>query len=95
MAKNDKLSPLLIEGWYRAEMRLELMMRIKGECMENRYMSVRRMAEYLDVSESAIRKWIRCGRIPFVKINGSIRFDSQIIDRWLLNKTRRMDVVRD
>ena len=54
--------------------------------MEKRFLNVKEISEYLGFSDSAIRKWIRTGRIPFQKINGGIRFDIHAVDKWLTNK---------
>ncbi|MCP4651223.1 MAG: helix-turn-helix domain-containing protein [PVC group bacterium] len=51
--------------------------------MEKRYYNTKEISKYLGVSESAIRKWIRHGKIHVCKINGVIRFDIVIIDKWL------------
>jgi excisionase family DNA binding protein len=50
--------------------------------MERRFLSVGEVAEYLGLSQSAIRKWIRTGQIPFLRFNGVIRFDVEKIDEW-------------
>ncbi len=51
--------------------------------IEKKYLKVAEVAEYLGLTESGIRKWIRLGIIPFRKINGAIRFDIEIIDHWI------------
>lgn len=51
--------------------------------MQKRFYSIKEIAEYLAVSKSGIRKWVRTGQIPFLKINGCIRFDIEAIDKWL------------
>ena len=61
--------------------------RIFDNCIseEKRYLSVKSLARYLDVSEYTIRKWIDHRKIPFVRINASntIRFDLYEIVRWV------------
>ncbi len=56
--------------------------------MEKRFMSVVEVAEYLGFSQSAIRKWIRKGQIPFSRINGAIRFDIEKIEEWAVADAR-------
>jgi len=51
--------------------------------MEKRVFNVPEIANYLSFTESAIRKWVRTGMIPFKKINGGIRFDVEQINKWL------------
>ncbi len=50
--------------------------------MEKRFLTVEEVAQYLGFSQSAIRKWIRSGLIPFHRLNGGIRFDIKTIDSW-------------
>lgn len=50
--------------------------------IEKRFLNVPEVAVYLGFSTSAIRKWVRCGMIPFNKVNGGIRFDIEQINQW-------------
>ena len=50
--------------------------------MEKRFLNVSEVAEYLGFRPSAIRKWIRFGKIPFNRFNGNIRFDKILINQW-------------
>jgi len=50
--------------------------------IEKRFLDVPEVATYLGFSNSAIRKWIRRGTIPFSKLNGGIRFDIERINQW-------------
>jgi excisionase family DNA binding protein len=43
--------------------------------LSRRYFKTKDIAQYLGMTESAIRKWIRTGQIPFCRINGGIRFE--------------------
>ena len=54
--------------------------------MVKRFLNVNEIAEYLTLSRSAIRKWIRTGQIPVVRLNGAIRFDIDEINRWVSRK---------
>ena len=51
--------------------------------MDQRYFTVKEVAKYLRVGEGTIRSWMRFNKIPFSKVNGSIRFDKEIIDEWM------------
>lgn len=55
--------------------------------MVKRFLNVKQVAEYLGVSLSAIRKWIRESRIPFCRFNGAIRFDKERIDQWVIENS--------
>ncbi|MBI3601521.1 MAG: helix-turn-helix domain-containing protein [Candidatus Omnitrophica bacterium] len=50
--------------------------------MEKRYLTVVEISQYLGFKPSAIRKWIRQGRIPFNRFQRNIRFDLKLIDQW-------------
>ncbi len=48
-----------------------------------RYLDVKEASEYLNVKPSTLYAWVGQGRIPFIKMNGLIRFDHAEIDRWV------------
>jgi excisionase family DNA binding protein len=50
----------------------------------NEVMSIKQLASYLGISESTIRKLIKCGEIPFVKIKRRYLFYKPIIEKWLV-----------
>jgi excisionase family DNA binding protein len=46
-------------------------------------MSISQAAEYLGQSEHTLREWIRLRKIPFCKINGTIKLRKSRLDRWI------------
>ena len=54
--------------------------------MERRFYNAKEISVYLGVSEDAVRKWAIRGRMPFVKIGRSLRFDKTKIDSWIKTK---------
>jgi predicted DNA-binding transcriptional regulator AlpA len=48
-----------------------------------RYVGVPIIAGYLGTSPAVIYKWVSQNRIPYKKINGSLRFDILEIERWI------------
>ncbi len=50
--------------------------------MDNKFVKIQAIATYLGFSVSAIRKFIRCGSIPFYRLNGGIRFNLDEINKW-------------
>ena len=50
----------------------------------NRLISVKEVAEYLNVKPVTVRRKANSGEIPSVRIGNRIRFHKQQIDRWLL-----------
>jgi len=41
------------------------------------------VAKALRASPSAVYEWVSLGKIPYVKVNGLVRFRASEIDRWL------------
>ena len=46
-------------------------------------MSVPQAAEYLGQTEGTLRQWVRKRKVPFYKVNGSIKFRKSKLDRWI------------
>jgi len=59
--------------------------------MDDRALTVRLVAEYLQVTERTIYKLAQAGKIPCFKVAGTWRFWKREIDRWSLNKTTKLD----
>ncbi len=51
-------------------------------------LDVRTVAARLGTTERHIRQLIADRRIPFFKVGRSVRFDPDIIDRWLADNER-------
>lgn len=54
------------------------------ENVQHRYMNKKQTCNYLQISNNTLDSWIREG-LPFIKINGSNRFDRVAVDKWLTN----------
>ena len=50
---------------------------------EKEIMTVKQVAEYLQMDEHTIYKLARSGQIPSIKIAGQWRFKKKIIDKWI------------
>jgi len=46
-------------------------------------MTVKQVAEYLQMDEHTIYKLARSGQIPSIKIAGQWRFKKEVIDKWI------------
>lgn len=46
-------------------------------------MTAKQIADYLQVNEMTLYKWVRLGEIPVVRIGRALRFKKGIIDKWL------------
>ena len=53
----------------------------------NRLLSVKEVAEYLNVKPVTVRRRANSGEIPSIRIGNRIRFHKQQIDRWLLSRS--------
>ena len=49
---------------------------------DKRYLGVKEVADYLEVSVNTIYSWCSQRKIPFSKIGGLNRFDRKKIDEW-------------
>lgn len=58
--------------------------------MEKRFMNIKELSEYLNVSKHTIYSWVSMKRIPHLKIGGTLRFDIREIESWL--KERKVEV---
>lgn len=50
---------------------------------EREIMTVKQVAEYLQMDEHTIYKLSRSGQIPSIKIAGQWRFKKDVIDNWI------------
>ncbi len=50
---------------------------------EKEIMTVKQVAEYLQIDEHTIYKLTRTGLIPSLKIAGQWRFKKDVIDKWI------------
>ena len=54
--------------------------------IQKRFFNAKEISTYLGVSEESIRKWTLRGKIPFVKLGKSLRFDMIKIESWVKAK---------
>jgi len=50
--------------------------------MEKRYLEIKELSEYLGVKVNTLYSWVNQGKIPYVKLNRLVRFDSTKINEW-------------
>ena len=50
------------------------------------------ISQYLGLSESTIRSWVKFGKIPISKLGRCVRFDKYKIDLWLKKKEVKFTV---
>jgi len=48
-----------------------------------RLLTLEEVAALLRVHEKTVRRWLRCRRIPCVRIGSRVRFDQRDILRWI------------
>jgi len=54
------------------------------------WMTVKQVAEYLQISDDKIYDMAKKGELPAVKIRQQWRFDREEIDRWLKTQSSKM-----
>lgn len=60
---------------------------ILGRNMNDRWMTVQEIAEYLHVSHDLIYRLAQKGKIPASKVGGRWRFKRESIDRWMATQS--------
>ena len=50
---------------------------------KGRLVTAKEVAELLAVSVRTIRDWVYLRKIPFIKINGAVRFDLKVLKKWV------------
>ncbi len=55
---------------------------------KDRLMTLREVAEYLQVKERTIYNWVQQGKIPSFKIGNGWRFKREDIDIWIEERKR-------
>ena len=44
------------------------------------------VADFCQVKPSVVRYWVRNGEIPHIRLGRQVRFDSQAVKEWVLEK---------
>ena len=61
--------------------------------MQSRWMTLRQVAEYLQLSKDMIYRLAQSGRIPASKVGSRWRFRQERIDRWMEEMTVNTDAL--
>ena len=48
-----------------------------------RIVDIRFLSCFLSVKQKTLYQWAELGQIPCLKLNGSLRFDMEAVQRWL------------
>jgi len=54
---------------------------------EKKLLSVSKVAEYLQVHEQTVRRWIHDGELPAVKVGRQFRIDPEDVERFMTTKS--------
>ena len=65
-----------------------------GLALENRWMKVKEIAEYLQISKDLIYKWAQQGKIPVSKIGNQWRFNREEVEEWAKSQRPRKQAER-
>jgi len=49
----------------------------------DKLLTINQLSELLQVKKNTIYSWTFTRKIPFVKINGALRFKEKVISRWI------------
>jgi excisionase family DNA binding protein len=55
--------------------------------MPNEYLTTEELCSRFKLTRKTIDRWRKKG-LPFIKINGSIRFDEKAVDEWVKNQQK-------
>lgn len=53
-----------------------------------RLLTIKEVAELLQVKVNTLYSWVFTNKIPFVKINGVLRFKEKAIGKWIENHAK-------
>ena len=49
----------------------------------NRYLTYKDLAEYLQIHKATLRRYVKQGKLPVIRLGGAVRFDKEAIDEAL------------
>lgn len=60
-----------------------------------KFLTIKELSGHLNVSVYTLYAWVRKDRIPYLKLNGLLRFDEGDIEKWLENNRSNGEGERD
>jgi len=57
--------------------------------LPKRLWTIEDFMNYVSVSRSTIYGWVADGKVPFIKVNGVLRFDPDAVLDWLREAARK------
>jgi excisionase family DNA binding protein len=54
-------------------------------------LNINQLSELLQVKKSTVYSWVHTGRIPYVKVNGALRFKEGAIYNWIENQSAEIN----
>ena len=60
-----------------------------------RLLTIKQLSERINFKVKTIYDWVHRERIPYLKIEGSLRFDYDEVLRWLKNKRHKPKKILD
>lgn len=58
--------------------------------MAKQLLTIRQVSAQTGMSIKTLYKWVADKKIPYIYLNGNIRFEEQKIDNWIANKEVRI-----
>jgi len=59
------------------------------ESSAKEYLTCPELAAYLKLSVGTVRNWVHKDKVPYLKVNGAVRFDRAKIDAWMSGRQER------
>ena len=56
--------------------------------MDDQMLTVGEAADYLSVSVSTVRRWLRRGELEHVRLGRAMRIRRTVLERWVRDRTR-------
>ena len=65
---------------------------LPGDCILTKIMTTKEVSEYLKLHEITILKYAAQGKIPAIRIGRVWRFNKEVIDRWISERTKQSSI---
>lgn len=63
--------------------------------MMEKLLTVKEAASILSVSPKTLYSWSEQGEIPFLKLMGSVRFETEALQKWIKGKRQGYDMTAE
>lgn len=64
---------------------------VRGKKMEKRLFNIKEVSDYTGIPINTLYAWANRKKIPYIKLNGSIKFEIHHIDKWIKKNTIKIE----